>query len=67
LPAKIGGANERIVMTSQKQQVVDLLNAITTGAAEPLAVINPDKYIQHNLAAADLRPHPADLQLRQNR
>jgi predicted SnoaL-like aldol condensation-catalyzing enzyme len=40
-------------MTSQKQQVVDLLNAITTGAAEPLAVINPDKYIQHNLAAAD--------------
>ncbi|MGZ9721982.1 nuclear transport factor 2 family protein [Rhizobium miluonense] len=40
-------------MTTQEQQVVDLLKAIETGAAEPVAVINPEKYIQHNLSAAD--------------
>src|SRR5689334_14205379 len=40
-------------MTTQKQQVLDLLMAIETGAAEPVAVINPDRYIQHNLGAAD--------------
>ncbi|MGV7216010.1 nuclear transport factor 2 family protein [Bradyrhizobium sp. UFLA05-112] len=40
-------------MTSQKQQVTDLLKAIETRATEPVAVINPDKYIQHNLGAAD--------------
>ncbi|MGH6907612.1 MAG: nuclear transport factor 2 family protein [Aestuariivirga sp.] len=32
---------------------MDLLKAIETGAGEPVAVINPDKYIQHNLGAAD--------------
>lgn len=52
-PPALHNAKERNVMMSQKQQVVDLLNAIVTGAAEPLAVINPDKYIQHNLGAAD--------------
>lgn len=52
-PPALHNANERTVMTSQKQQVVDLLNAIATGAAEPVAVINPDKYIQHNLGAAN--------------
>jgi predicted SnoaL-like aldol condensation-catalyzing enzyme len=40
-------------MSHRKQQVVALLKAIETGVAEPLASINPDKYIQHNLAAAD--------------
>ena len=40
-------------MSSQKQQVVDLLKAIGTGAPKPVEVINTDKYIQHNLAAAD--------------
>ncbi|MUM18870.1 hypothetical protein FZI91_15955 [Mycobacterium sp. CBMA271] len=40
-------------MSSQKQQVVELLNAIATGAPEPADVISTDKYIQHNLAAAD--------------
>jgi predicted SnoaL-like aldol condensation-catalyzing enzyme len=39
--------------TSRKQQVHDLLKAIETGATAPVAVINPDKYIQHNLAVAD--------------
>jgi predicted SnoaL-like aldol condensation-catalyzing enzyme len=40
-------------MSHRKEQVVALLKAIETRAVEPLAVINPDKYIQHNLAAAD--------------
>ena len=40
-------------MTTHKQQVVDLLKAIETGAAEPLAVINPNRYRQHNLRAED--------------
>jgi predicted SnoaL-like aldol condensation-catalyzing enzyme len=38
---------------NRKQQVVDLLKAIETGATEPVAVINPTKYIQHNLGAED--------------
>lgn len=40
-------------MTRQKQQVVSLLKAIETGDPAPVAVINPDKYIQHNPGAAD--------------
>jgi predicted SnoaL-like aldol condensation-catalyzing enzyme len=40
-------------MTPQKQQVVALLKAIETGDAAPVAVINPNKYIQHNLGATD--------------
>lgn len=36
-----------------KQQVRDLLKAIETGESGPVAVINPDKYTQHNLAVAD--------------
>ena len=40
-------------MSNQKQQIVDLLKAIETGAGGPVSVINPDKYIQHNLGAAD--------------
>jgi predicted SnoaL-like aldol condensation-catalyzing enzyme len=40
-------------MPSQKQQVVDLLKAIETGAPEPIDVIDADTYIQHNLGAAD--------------
>ncbi|WP_378950090.1 hypothetical protein [Mesorhizobium sp. ANAO-SY3R2] len=40
-------------MTMQEQQVIDLLKAIETGAAEPVAVINPEKYTQHNLSAVD--------------
>lgn len=40
-------------MSIHKQQVVDLLKAIETGAAEPVGVINPDRYTQHNLGAAD--------------
>ncbi len=40
-------------MSTQKQQVVDLLKSIETGAAAPVAVVNPDKYVQHNLGVAD--------------
>ncbi len=38
---------------TQKQQVRDLLKAIETGESGPVAVINPSKYIQHNLGVAD--------------
>ena len=44
---------EETTMTIQEQQQVALLKAIETGAAEPVAVINPNKYIQHNLGAED--------------
>lgn len=40
-------------MSTKKQQVADLLKAIETGAAAPVAVINPNNYKQHNLAIAD--------------
>jgi predicted SnoaL-like aldol condensation-catalyzing enzyme len=39
--------------TSNKEKVVELLKAIETGASGPVAFINPNKYIQHNLGAAD--------------
>ena len=40
-------------MSAQKQEVVDLLKAIETGAAGPVGVINSKTYIQHNLSGAD--------------
>jgi predicted SnoaL-like aldol condensation-catalyzing enzyme len=40
-------------MSSQKQQAINLLKSIETGASEPVGAINSSKYIQHNLAAAD--------------
>jgi predicted SnoaL-like aldol condensation-catalyzing enzyme len=40
-------------LASPKQQVVALLHAIETGAAEPVASIDPARYTQHNLAVAD--------------
>lgn len=41
------------VMSTQKQQVSSLLKAIETGEAGPVVIINPTKYVQHNLAVAD--------------
>lgn len=38
---------------TNKEKVVTLLKAIETGASEPVGYINPNKYIQHNLAVAD--------------
>jgi predicted SnoaL-like aldol condensation-catalyzing enzyme len=45
--------NEASAMTDRKQQVTELLKSIETGDSRPVAYINPDKYIQHNLAVAD--------------
>jgi hypothetical protein len=37
------------MLPTRKQRVVDLLKSLETKASAPLAFINPDKYIQHNL------------------
>ena len=39
--------------SNHKPQVSTLLKAIETGETAPVAVINPNKYIQHNLGVAD--------------
>jgi predicted SnoaL-like aldol condensation-catalyzing enzyme len=46
-------ASNKKTKKMQKQQVLSLLKAIETGDAQPVSVINPNKYIQHNLGAAD--------------
>ena len=38
---------------SRKEQVVALLKTVETGDTVPIAYINPEKYIQHNLQVAD--------------
>jgi predicted SnoaL-like aldol condensation-catalyzing enzyme len=38
---------------NNKQKVLDLLKSIETGDSQPASYINPNKYIQHNLAVAD--------------
>jgi predicted SnoaL-like aldol condensation-catalyzing enzyme len=38
---------------SNREKVVQLLKSIETGDSAPVAYINPDKYIQHNLGVAD--------------
>ena len=45
--------NTETKMSQQKQQVKDLLKSIETGDPKPAAVINPKKYVQHNLAVGD--------------
>lgn len=45
----IGGTG----MKTEKEMVVELLKSIETGAHEPIAYINPDKYIQHNQMVKD--------------
>lgn len=42
-----------MTMKSQKEKVVELLHAIENGKSEPIGYINPNKYIQHNLAVKD--------------
>jgi predicted SnoaL-like aldol condensation-catalyzing enzyme len=44
---------ETKVTLSNKEKVVALLKSIETGDPKPVSYINPDKYIQHNLMAAD--------------
>lgn len=41
------------VQPSPKEKVVALLESIENGNPEPVGYINPDKYIQHNLAVKD--------------
>ncbi len=38
---------------SNKEKVKALLNSLATGDPKPVAFINPDKYIQHNLMVGD--------------
>jgi predicted SnoaL-like aldol condensation-catalyzing enzyme len=38
---------------SNKQKAVELISSIETGAHEPVGYINPNKYIQHNLAVGN--------------
>src|SRR2546422_1079323 len=40
-------------MANYKRQVVELLKSIETGDSKPIAYINPNKYVQHNLAVGD--------------
>jgi predicted SnoaL-like aldol condensation-catalyzing enzyme len=49
---------ERIMSISRKQQVIDLLKSLETKATAPFAYVNPEKYIQHNLAVG---PGPAGV------
>ncbi|WP_164675000.1 nuclear transport factor 2 family protein [Anditalea andensis] len=44
---------EEKMETSKKQKVVALLKALETGETEPIKVINPNKYIQHNIQIED--------------
>lgn len=44
---------EEIKMKTNKEKVVELLNSIQSGNSEPVEYINPNKYIQHNLAVGD--------------
>lgn len=44
---------QKTMEISNKQKAVDLLKSIETGAHEPVGYINPNKYIQHNLAVGD--------------
>jgi len=46
-------STKEIPMSPQKQQVAALLKSIETGDAAPVASVNPNKYIQHNLAVGD--------------
>lgn len=46
-------SDENPTMPDHKQQVTELLKSIETVDGKPIAYINPDKYIQHNLAVGD--------------
>ncbi len=48
-----GNLSQEIKMNTQKEQVVELLHSIENGNSKPIGYINPNKYIQHNLAVND--------------
>ncbi len=45
--------NQKDKAMTNKEKVATLLKSIETGAREPIAYINPNKYIQHNPLAGD--------------
>ncbi|WP_430813597.1 nuclear transport factor 2 family protein [Carboxylicivirga sp. RSCT41] len=47
------GNGDENMEKSNKQKVIELLKSIETGAQEPVAYINANKYIQHNQAVGD--------------
>lgn len=46
-------AKEYTMNLSKKEKVARLLRSIETGDSKPVGFINPNKYIQHNLAVGD--------------
>lgn len=44
---------ETTMELSNKDKAIALIESFETGATEPVAYINPEKYIQHNLAVGD--------------
>ncbi len=46
-------SKENNMNPTPKEQVARLLKSIETGDAAPIAYVNPNKYIQHNLAVGD--------------
>jgi len=44
---------ENSMTSNPKQSVSALLKSIETGDSKPVGIINPEKYIQHNLVVAD--------------
>jgi predicted SnoaL-like aldol condensation-catalyzing enzyme len=53
LAASVLAASVHAADLSNKDKVVALLKSLETGDTAPIAYINPDKYIQHNLAVGD--------------
>lgn len=53
LPLAVQAQEKPMSTTSPKEQVAALLKSLETRDAKPVGAINPDKYIQHNLAVAD--------------
>ncbi len=46
-------SNTTAAIITHREKVVALLESIETGEAKPVSYINPNKYIQHNLAVGD--------------
>lgn len=46
-------AAQEQIMTTNTEKAVALLNSFNTGDTAPIAYINPDNYVQHNLDVAD--------------
>ena len=52
--SKVSQSKKEVKMElSNKEKVVALLNSFNTGDQTPISYINPNKYIQHNLAVGD--------------